>query len=171
MASEPRSSLSSAFDDMLEKNWRELDDMYAAPSSGGKRDTYRRSEAHAPTFPSSDFSMPAADSGASSQPSIVNQLNERFGGTWRYDVTERHRDGEEVVVLCKLSLPDQRVTKAQFGIARIGEAGAGSNVQGSTGGVSFSLGTSGSAALTGDTENAAYDRAIEDALGKCAAML
>lgn len=167
MASERRSSMSSAFDDMLEQNWRELDSMYAAPGRE-QRSTARHNEVRAPTFPSSDFD---ADSAAASEASVVDQLNKRFGTKWRYDVAERHRDGDEVVVLCKLSLPDQRVTKAQFGLARIGQAGAGSTVQGSAGGVSFALGSSDTGSLSGDTEDAAYDRAIEDALGKCAAML
>ncbi len=161
MAGDRRPSLSSAFDDMLERNWQELDGMYA-----GTADRTGRREPRAPSLPSADFQTPL-----SSERPIVQQLNERFGDKWRYEITDRQRDGDDLVVLCKLTLPEKNVTKAQFGLARIGRAGGGSAVHGSAGGVSFSLGASESGALAGDTENAAYERATDDALAKCAAML
>ena len=161
--------MSSAFDDMLEKNWKELDGMYSG-AAGGSGPAQARSEPRAPSLASSGFESQAANQAAAAR-SMVQELNERFGDKWRYEITDRQRDGDEVVVLCKLMLPDQRVTKAQFGLARIGHAGAGSSIQGSAGGVAFSLGANDASALSGDTEDAAYDRAVEDALAKCAAML
>ena len=169
MASERGSSISSAFDDMLERNRKELDGMY----SGSTRDSSPSrapSEAHGPSFSSSDFESRTTDQAPPAR-SMVQQLNVRFGDKWRYEITDRQRDGDEVVVLCKLMLSDQRVTKAQFGRARIGRSGSGSSVQGSAGGVFFSLGASGTNSLSGDTEDAAHDRAIENALAKCSAML
>lgn len=162
--------MSSAFDDMLERNWQELDRMYDSQDGGGKSSTYRRDNVRGSTSTRSDFDTRNPDLAAPAS-AIVKQLNERFGSKWRYDVADRHRDGDEVIVLCKLSLLDQHVTKAQFGLARIGQAGSGSAILGSAGDVSFSLESGETAAMSGDTENAAYDRAIEDALSKCVAML
>ena len=157
MASDRRSSSSStsaasSFDEMLERNRRELDGMY-----GGIAWTEPREAAPPP--------------GAGAASPVVRQLNQRFGDEWRYEITERRRDGDEVVVLCRLTLPERNVTKAQFGLARIGRAGAGAAVRGSAGGVSFTLGAGDSGWLAGDSEDAAYERAADDALAKCAAML
>ena len=157
MASDRRSSSSStsaasSFDEMLERNRRELDGMY-----GGIAWTDPREAAPPP--------------GAAVASPVVRQLNQRFGDEWRYEITERRRDGDEVVVLCRLTLPERNVTKAQFGLARIGRAGAGAAVRGSAGGVSFTLGAGESGWLAGDSEDAAYERAADDALAKCAAML
>lgn len=160
MASDRRSSLSSAFDDMLERNWQELNNMF---SDIGERSA--SSESH------TSSSSAAFQAKISMQRPIVEQLNQRFGDNWCYEVTDRQRDGADVVVLCKLILPEKNVTKAQFGLARIGRAAAGTGVHGSSSGVSFSLGTSETESLTGDTENAAFERATDDALTKCAAML
>ena len=146
---------------MLERNWQELNTMFSDIGEGSAR-----SEAHV------SFSSSAAyKAKISTQRPIVEQLNQRFGDNWCYEVTDRQRDGNDVVVLCKLILPGKNVTKAQFGLARIGSAVAGTGVQGSSSGVSFSLGTGETGSLTGDTENAAFERATDDALTKCAAML
>ena len=168
MASDRRSSMSSAFDDMLEQNRKELDSMYSS-SPHDPRPQNDSAEPRAPAFPSTNFEV--RGSSQTEERSAAQQLRERFGDKWRYEVTSRQRDGDEVVVLCKLMLLEQHVTKAQFGLARIGSAGAGSLVQGSAGGVSFSLGASDANSMSGDTEDAAYARAVEDALAKCAAML
>lgn len=162
MASDRRSSSSStsaasSFDEMLERNRRELDGMYGGIAWTGAREP-----------------LPGAVSRAgpaSAERPVVRRLNQRFGDKWRYEITERRRDGDEVIVLCRLTLPERNVTKAQFGLARIGRAGAGAAVRGSAGGVSFTLGAGESVSLAGDSEDAAYERAADDALAKCAAML
>ena len=164
MASDRRSSSSStsaasSFDEMLERNRRELDGMYGGIAWSGAREA-------AP--PPGAASRAGA---ASAERPVVRRLNQRFGDKWRYEIAERRRDGDEVVVLCRLTLPERNVTKAQFGLARIGRAGAGAAVRGSAGGVSFSLGAGESGWLAGDGEDAAYERATDDALAKCAAML
>lgn len=162
MASDRRSpssstSAASSFDEMLERNRRELDGMYGGIAWTGAR-----------AAPPGAASRAGA---ASAEPPVVRRLNQRFGDKWRYEITERRRDGDEVVVLCRLMLPERNVTKAQFGLARIGRAGAGAAVRGSAGGVSFTLGAGDSGSLVGDSEDAAYERAADDALAKCAAML
>ena len=164
MASDRRSSSSSAsaassFDEMLERNRRELDDMYGGIAWTGAREA----------APPPGAASPAR--AASAERPVVRRLNQRFGDKWRYEITERRRDGDEVIVLCRLTLPERNVTKAQFGFARIGRAGAGGAVRGSAGGMSFTLGAGESVSLAGDSEDAAYERAADDALAKCAAML
>ncbi len=146
---------------MLERNWQELNNMF---SDIGQRSASRESHV-------SSSSRAAFQAKISTQRPIVEQLNQRFGDNWRYEVTDRQRDGDDVVVLCKLILPEKNVTKAQFGLARIGRAVAGTGAHGSSSGVSFSLGTSDAGSWTSDTENAAFERATDDALTKCAAML
>lgn len=163
MASDRRSSSSStsaasSFDEMLERNRRELDSMYGGIAWTGAREA-----------PPPGAASPAR--AASAERPVVRQLNQRFGDKWRYEITERRRDGDEVIVLCRLTLPERNVTKAQFGLARIGGAGAGAAVRGSAAGVSFTLGAGESVSLAGDSEDAAYERAADDALAKCAAML
>tara|TARA_B100001123_G_C14893265_1_gene860765 strand:+ start:242 stop:724 length:483 start_codon:yes stop_codon:yes gene_type:complete len=160
MASDRRPSLSTAFDDMLERNWQELNKL-----SSHIDERSSSSESHASS------SRAAFQAKISTQSPIVEQLNKRFGDNWRYEVTDRQRDGDDVFVLCKLILPEKSVTKAQFGLARIGSAVAGSGIHGSSTGVNFSLGASKTESLTGDNENAAFERATDDALTKCAAML
>ena len=165
MASDRRSSSSSAsaassFDEMLERNRRELDDMYGGIAWTGAREA----------APPPGAASPARAASAERRP-VVRRLNQRFGDKWRYEITERRRDGDEVIVLCRLTLPERNVTKAQFGFARIGRAGAGGAVRGSAGGMSFTLGAGESVSLAGDSEDAAYERAADDALAKCAAML
>ena len=154
----PSTSAASSFDEMLERNRRELDGMY-----GGTAWTGAREAAPPPGA--------ASRNRAAAERPVVQRLNQRFGDKWRYEITERRRDGDEVVVLCRLTLPERNVTKAQFGLARIGRAGAGAAVRGSAGGVSFTLGAGESGSLAGDSEDAAYERAADDALAKCAAML
>ena len=58
-------------------------------------------------------------------------MNERYGDGWRYDVIDRRREGNEIIVLCKLVIDEGEVTKAQFGSARVG--GGGTPTAGSAG--------------------------------------
>ena len=86
-------------------------------------------------------------------------------------MVEQRREGDEVIVLCKLTIDEPQITKTQFGQARIGDAGAA--IRGRAGGISFTARPNGpdAPAAGGDTEAAAYRAATEAALAKCAAML
>ena len=46
-------------------------------------------------------------------------LNERFGSDWRYEVAEQQRDGDEAIVLCKLTFGKEGAVRTQFGRAKI----------------------------------------------------
>ena len=173
MATNERTSSTAAFDEMLARNRRELDALYpgSAPTAGALSITDPPPPATEPpaTSPPSARRAPEPDSADSE---TVRTLNERYGDGWRYDVIDRRREGNEIIVLCKLVIDEGEVTKAQFGSARVG--GGGTPTAGSAGGTSFSFGTSRSASVPSSPaspEDLAYARAIDAALARCAAML
>ena len=141
---------------MLEDNWRRLDEL------GGPRLSAARQERSAATAAPAPTETPA-----------VRRLNERFGVRWRYDITERKRDGDEVIVLCRLTLDDGSATRTQFGRARIG-GGGGGTIHGSVDGIAFTTNSAGAAPAgisDAGAEEAAYLEAVEAALAKCAEMV
>ena len=169
------SRYTSAFDDLLEKNRRELDALYqgAGPSTP-------RGAPAAPEPPAASATLPpdaaSAEPGparpAASPPPTTSPaerlLNERFGAGWRFEVTSRRREKDEVILVGTLRLPGSGGVRTQFGSARI-SAGGGSSA-GSAGGVAFSFGRGGGESPLA-TEEAAFERAREDALANCAALL
>ena len=98
-------------------------------------------------------------------------LDSRYGAGWNFAVLERERQGNEILVKGRLTIPGKGIGKTQFGVGAIpGEAGAAS-VAGSAGGISFALGAGPGAGGGQNPEQRGYRRAIEDALAKCAALL
>ena len=172
------SRYTSAFDDLLAKNRRELDALYegTGPSRAG-----RTSSGSPPREPAPATSAPARAAegapGESIRPVSAEApaadpterlLNERYGDGWRFEVTSRRRERDEVIVVGSLRLPGAGGVRTQFGSARI-VAGGGATA-GSAGGVAFSFGgTGGESPLA--AEEAAFERAREDALANCAALL
>ena len=47
----------------------------------------------------------------------VRRLNERFGSDWRYEITEQQRDGDEAIVLGRLTFGKDGAVRTQFGRA------------------------------------------------------
>ncbi len=137
MANPQRPGPSSVFDDMLVQGKKRFD----ALSRGG-------SHTAAPIV------RPDPDS------PVTRLLNERFGNNWRYEITERRRDGDEAIVLCKLFLGKEGALRSQFGRARISEG----PVAGAVGGVRFKIGSGGAE----QSERDAFGRATEAALMNCA---
>ena len=153
MADKPGSGLASAFDTMLSQNRGRFDTMLN-----------RRPESTPPPAP------PAGLSGPSPEPSeSMRFLNDRYGGGWRHEVVERRREGDEVIVLCRLTVDESDLSKTQFGSARIGDRDAKPIIKGQAGGIAFALG-SGPGRGPKDTEDAAFRRALDDALAKCVAL-
>jgi len=155
-----RPDLSSPFDAMLAQNKKRFDDLYvrrrpgeafAAALTGGGHG--RAPVAGQPTV---------ASAGLDPDSPVMHQLNERFGGDWRYEITEQRRDGDEAIVLCRLIVGKEGAVRTQFGRAKIGQ----SSVAGASGGLRFKLGASGEA-----EEDAAFRRAIEAGLINCADLL
>ena len=172
------SRFTSAFDDLLEKNRRELDALYqrSGPSTPSRTSAAPGIPEPAPasaTLPPDPAAVepgpatPAAPPPPAASPA-GRLLNERYGDGWRFEVTSRRREKDEVIVVGTLRLPDAGGVRTQFGSARI-SAGGGATA-GSAGGVAFSFG-GGSGESPLGAEEAAFERAREDALANCAALL
>jgi hypothetical protein len=149
MANKPSSGLASAFDAMLSQNRDRFDTML-----------HRR--------PGSTPAAPASTPQEASE--SVRFLNDRYGRGWHHEVIERRREGDEVIVLCRLTVDELDMSKTQFGSAKIGEANTKPITAGSAGGIAFTLGSE-QAGREKDTEEAAFRRALDDGLAKCVALL
>ena len=179
------SRFTSPFDDLLAKNRRDLDALYrgAAPSGRG----------HAPTASPASGPPPGSSVHTSEPPSRGEQgphgavdgragaaepspaaspaerlLDERYGDGWRFEITSRRREKDEAIVVGALRLPGAGGVRTQFGSARISTGGGSGS--GSAGGVAFSFG-GGSGGSPLAAEEAAFERARDDALASCAALL
>ena len=179
------SRFTSAFDDLLDKNRRELDALYEGTGGRASSRSGRAPAAPAPPGPA-PAAAPAfepAPRGGSGEPSFAGTaaagpppavssterlLDERCGDGWRFEVTSRRREKDEVIVVGTLRLPGAGGVRTQFGSARI-SAGGGATA-GSAGGVAFSFGGGGGESPLA-AEEAAFERAREDALANCAALL
>ena len=170
------SRYTSAFDDLLEKNRRELDALYqgAGPSTSSRATaapaapepvSANRPPDTTPVDPGPAAPIAPAPPAASPAERL---LNERLGDGWRFEVTSRRREKDEVIVVGTLRLPGSGGVRTQFGSARI-SAGGGATA-GSAGGVAFSFGGGNTESPLG-AEEAAFERAREDALANCASLL
>jgi hypothetical protein len=159
MANTQGRELSSVFDDMLAQNKKRFDDLYGR---------HRGTAAVPPAAPNKPV---AAERASSASPRVMpppgldpdsaaaRRLNERFGNDWHYEIVEQRRDGDEVIVLCRLFLGKEGAVRAQFGRAKISQG----PVSGASGDVRFRLGTAGA----GEDERRAFRLATEVALMNC----
>ena len=180
------SRFTSAFDDLLAKNRRDLDALYRGAAPSGRSRAPAASPAPGPP-PDPSVRAPAPPSRGEKDPSGTRDgtagaaeppppaaspaerlLDERYGDGWRFEITSRRREKDEAIVVGALRLPGSGALRTQFGSARI-PSGGGSG-SGSAGGVAFSFGAgAGESPLA--AEEAAFERAREDALASCAALL
>jgi len=162
MASTPRPQLSSAFDGMLAQSKKRFDDLYR----GGRP---QAAEAAAPATPFVSRAALAVTRAPAASPKFgddspaARRLNERFGSDWRFEVAERTRDGDEAIVLGKLTFGRDSAVRTQFGRAWI----SGVPVTAASGGVRFKIGGSGTEA----DEREAFRRAAEAALTNCVDLI
>ena len=179
------SRYTSAFDDLLDKNRRELDALYEStggrgPSRPGRTPAGSTAPGPAPAPAAPAFvpdtrtsrppasSAPAADHPPPAESPTERLLAERYGDGWRFEVTSRRREKDEVIVVGALRLPGAGGVRTQFGSARI-SAGGGATA-GAAGGVAFSFGGGGDRSPLA-AEEAAFERAREDAFANCAALV
>jgi hypothetical protein len=162
-ANNPRPQLSSVFDDMLAKSKRSFDDLYRGGLS-------RAGESSAQTRPFGARATTTARPAAGSLPAKVDPdsaaahwLNEHFGGNWRYEVATQKREGDEAIVLGKLTFGRDNAVRTQFGRAKI----TGDAVAASSGGLRFKVGGAGS----DRDEREAFRRAAETALSNCVDLI
>jgi len=155
--------LSLVFDDMLTKSKRSLDDLYRGGLS-------RAGEPSAQARPFAGRTTTTARHAAGSLPSKVDPdsaaarwLNEHFGGKWRYEISAQKREGDEAIVLGKLTFGRENAIRTQFGRAKI----SGDAVAASSGGLRFKVGGAGSE----QDEREAFRRAAEAALSNCVDLI
>lgn len=157
MASGPKPAGASVFDDMLVAIRGRLAAL--APTGqaadGADRAGARRAPARNTTKMVWRFAPTSSVAAA--------RLRERFGNRWRCEMVTQPREGDEVIILCRLYVDDLGVVKTQFGHAPIHRG----EVTGRCGDVRFRIG----ATPTEPDETDAYQRAAEAALTKCCELL
>ena len=184
MPSDRLTGFSSAFDELLERNRRELDALSGGSSAPALSPTSRTSRS-----PSAGSSAAVARSAAqgvfsrttrasalppASRSPAERALDEKLGPDWRYEVLDRTREGGEMVVRCRVSAPSRGVSRTWHGSAPLSGAGRGgaSGVSGSAGSVHFTLGA-GAGAERHDpirSDREAERQAVESALAACARL-
>ena len=180
------SRYTSAFDDLLAKNRRELDALYVGTGPGprpGRAPAARAAPAAPGATPDPAAQPPEPPAARQDRPSgsapdaagplpppaalpAERLLDERYGDGWRFEVTSRRRERDEVIVVGTLRLPGSGGVRTQFGSARIATGGGNA---GSAGGIAFSFGGAGDESPFA-AEEAAFERARADALANCAAL-
>jgi hypothetical protein len=159
MASTSRTGLSSVFDEMVANNKKRFDDLFAGERSrAGSAPAAHQAAVAAGLKPSGALRAAPPPLDPQSSPA-VRRLNERFGNDWRYEIADQQRDGDEAIVLCKLTFGKDGSVRTQFGRAQISQG----QVAGASGGVQFRSGALGAQS----DENDAFRRATEAALMNC----
>lgn len=158
---EGKSSATSPFDDLLKQSRESFETLAGSPGPASK--SSRKS--------SSDFQPPSDKLSQLHEPSNVRQfLDGRYGDRWRHEILERKRERDQIIVLCKLIIEDEDISKSQFGKATIERRSGGvAQRAGKVNGIPFSF--TPSEADNDDGEAAAFRRATESALEKCAESL
>ena len=169
MAADRKPGFSSPFDAMLDDNRRAFEALSAGTGSSLRQAAPVESRTPIAGPRLSVRPVRTAPS-AAGKSDAVRFLDDRYGHGWRYEIAERRRDGDEIIVLCKLIIGDQETAKSQFGRARVGGATA---ITGRADGVRFTIGAEPErgAADAGDPEEAAFRRAVDAALANCVEML
>jgi hypothetical protein len=158
MASTSRTGLSSVFDEMVANNKKRFDDLFAGerPRAGASPAASQAVAAGLRGSSTHRAASPPLDPASSP---AVRHLNERFGNDWRYEIADRQRDGDEAIVLCKLTFGKDACVRTQFGRAQVSQG----QVVGTSGGVQFRSGALGAERDEAD----AFRRATEVALMNC----
>ncbi len=144
--------LVETFDELLKGNRQELEALYNRPSDGSKG-AVSAGESDSDTPPHEHGNIKQFDKGELTEMGAADWLDRYYPGEWRYDVRDRRREGNELVVLCRFELPGYGVRRTQFGMAEIERADTASHNS------------------EREAEETAYRQAINDALQGCIRML
>ena len=110
--------LIGSFDELLEGNRRELESLLNSPSDSAKGPLSSEvSDSDAPT--SEREKIGRFDKGELANMDAVDWLNRYYQDEWRYNVRDRRKEGNELMVLCRFELPKYGIRRTQFGIAEI----------------------------------------------------
>ena len=160
---------------MLERSRRELDALSSGSGSPALSPTSRTTARP----PASASAAARTESARASPPAARSRaeraLDEKLGADWRCEVLERTREGDELVVRCRVTAPARGVTRTWFGSAPLSGGGRGgaSGMKGTAGNVRFTLGAGAGAGANDPirAEREAERQAIESALAACARLL
>ena len=176
MPSERLTGFSSAFDELLERNRRELDALSGGSDAPALSPTSRTSSGSSAGSPATATRSVAR--GVTTRTPAERTLDEKLGADWRYEVLDRTREGGELVVRCRVTAPARGVSRTWHGSAPLSGGPGGSasgRMTGTAGNVRFSLGASAAASARSHhpirTEREAEQKAIESALAACARLL
>ena len=162
MVADRDSEFSSPFDELLEQDRKRLDRLYHGPA--GDRASPVASTRSSPTVRSRPPSTAARPLRPPADP--ANILNEKYGDGWRHEIVERRRDGDDMVVRCRLTIAAHRIDVTRSGRARIDPNSVRPEIVGSADGIPFSFRSEDVTGADGAAEDAAA-RAVTDALAKC----
>ena len=144
MNSDSSRSLLDSFDALIKSNREQLDELYGQSGATPPRSVNAVAEAEGHSTWSEGLDREDIGKGQSAA-----WLNNHFPDAWRYKIRDRRRQGNEVVVLCRLELPGHKIHKTQFGSAVIpvAENGEYRNER--------------------EAEFATYELAVDDGLRQC----
>ena len=178
MPSDRLTGFSSAFDELLERSRRELDALSGGSGERALSPASRTSPNSSANAIARGITQGAPTRAQASPPSerspAERALDEKLGPGWRYEVLDRTRDGDEMVVRCRVVAPSRSVSRTWHGSAPLsgGSRGGTLGMKGSSGNVSFTLGgrSGGDADDPIRAERDAERRAVESALAGCARL-
>ena len=144
MSSGSTRGLLDSFDALIEGNRQQMDELYGQSGATPPRSVSQAAEVREELTRFEDLERQSIGEGQSAV-----WLNQNFPDAWRYEIRDRRRQDNEVVVLCRLDLLGHKMHKAQFGSAMIPatENGEYRNER--------------------EAESAAYESAVDDALRQC----
>lgn len=182
MADDKMTGYSSAFDALMDQTRQRFKDRSAGTFRAAPAPTRTPSTVAPAVFPAVAAPIPPEPSTRASsiegppkakrrKSEAARRLNERFGEGWSYQVTERRREGDELIVLCRVDIPDKDISKTQFGSAKVLKPGERFTLQGTVDGVPIAIAIGRGAPVNRDPEESAFRRAVDVALAKCAELL
>ena len=144
MSSGSTRGLLDSFDALIEGNRQQMDELYGQSGATPPRSVSQAADVGEELTRFEDLDRQSIGEGQSAV-----WLNQNFPDAWRYEIRDRRRQGNEVVVLCRLDLLGHKIHKTQFGSAMIPatEIGEYRNER--------------------EAESAAYESAVDDALRQC----
>ena len=144
MSSGSTRGLLDSFDALIEGNRQQMDELYGQSGATPPRSVSQAADVGEELTRFEDLDRQSIGEGQSAV-----WLNQNFPDAWRYEIRDRRRQDNEVVVLCRLDLLGHKIHKAQFGSAMIPatEIGEYRNER--------------------EAESAAYESAVDDALRQC----
>jgi hypothetical protein len=158
--------LSARFDEMLETSRRDLDALYRDENGKPSRLVLSRGARSAHTS-SSERAVSGFDPRSTPTARV---LDDWFGGRWRFEITDRRHDGDEVVVSGRVVVENQGIEMSGTGRAAVATGNAA--IEGTTAGIVFRVKPAHAMARdsVGGPEDSAFRQAAAVALARCAQL-